>query len=803
MKIKGKTIIGTLLLTLGLPAMAQTVFSPQVNGLRSSYQNRSTATTRGEANPERGLFVVTCSMDESVAGVANKMKELGAEIRVMLGNQLVIDVPMSQLDDIAAVKGVLLIDIPSASKEKTDLVRQVSHVDEAHAGIGGLPQAYTGKGVIIGLIDVGYDYSHPMFKDKDGNLRIKGVYYPSEEDLRDEGESLSNINVTDEKGVSTTLTLTGEFITNADIILDTLKLKDNYGSHGTHCASIAAGRIMDGENGVKGIKEAGYLGGMAPEADILLSNSYVTNKQQKKFPNLSENNLKDYNSMQALYAMKHYAAQQNKPLVISWSQNNQDGFHDGTSTKARYIGNYCKQGNLMALCSSNEGEDLTYIRRAIDTGKTVNIKAVSTHYDCNLFAFIKTSKEIKVDLSVLDSNDDIVYVCNLPLTSAGKNDYEHKFYSGVTLNDDKEKVWTYKIDYYGDHGPRGNLKQYIKSGSISLEIGKGTGLDANDQPFEFVRINFNADDFTEEKDASNYNYNFMLSITSVEENVTMQAWSDNYSMYASTMEEPKSLFAGHSEYSIGDWNTSGEPVTIGAYTANIRNLNNNGELVDSKTEHVGKYASFSSYGYDFSAQKRTYPDVVTPGYAVLGADNSFLRGSMKWASRPYSNQFKNQTEPRNYSYVFKSGTSMATPAAAGIIALWVEAAKDKNKTLTNKDVKDIIAHSSDTDEFTQEEPIRYGAGKMNAYKGLLYVLGLSTGIDDLSQHQPEGISFRLTDGKLIAEGATDGTPASLYNLQGVRVSQTTVESGAISLAGLAKGVYAVQLGKLGSTLIRL
>ena len=37
----------------------------------------------------------------------------------------------------------------------------------------------------------------------------------------------------------------GEYITNKDVILDTLILKDTYGTHGTHCASIAAGTIMD------------------------------------------------------------------------------------------------------------------------------------------------------------------------------------------------------------------------------------------------------------------------------------------------------------------------------------------------------------------------------------------------------------------------------------------------------------------------------------------------------------------------------------------------------------------------------
>ena len=123
---------------------------------------------------------------------------------------------------------------------------------------------------------------------------------------------------------------------------------------------------------------------------------------------------------------------------------------------------------------------------------------------------------------------------------------------------------------------------------------------------------------------------------------------------------------------------------------------------------------------------------------------------------------------------------MTTPAAAG-----------------------IIAHSSDTDKFTEKAPARFGSGKINAYKGLLYVLDIATSIKGLSQHQPENVSFRLDGSRLYAEGADDGTPVSIYNLQGVRVIQTTVEGGTIPLDGLTQGVYAVQLGKLGSTLIRL
>jgi hypothetical protein len=55
---------------------------------------------------------------------------------------------------------------------------------------------------------------------------------------------------------------------------------------------------------------------------------------------------------------------------------------------------------------------------------------------------------------------------------------------------------------------------------------------------------------------------------------------------------------------------------------------------------------------------------------------------------------------------------------------------------------------------------------------------------------------------VFADGAEDGTSVAIYNLKGVLVRETAVEDGTISTAGLGKGVYAIQLGRLGSTLIR-
>ena len=73
----------------------------------------------------------------------------------------------------------------------------------------------------------------------------------------------------------------------------------------------------------------------------------------------------------------------------------------------------------------------------------------------------------------------------------------------------------------------------------------------------------------------------------------------------------------------------------------------------------------------------------------------------------------------------------------------------------------------------------------------------------MSKNQPERVTFRLAGDVLYADGADDGTPVTVYSLSGTVLQNTTVQQGRISLSGLYKGVYAIQLGTLGSTLIRL
>jgi hypothetical protein len=287
------------------------------------------------------------------------------------------------------------------------------------------------------------------------------------------------------------------------------------------------------------------------------------------------------------------------------------------------------------------------------------------------------------------------------------------------------------------------------------------------------------------------------------EPVEQRAWINSNSG-GGEFENVEGFDKGSADVSVGDLCTTGVPISVGSWTANNLVVDEPGGKPEAdEKETVGDISKYTSYGVDYAGHQ--HPFVLTPGNCIYSASNSFLSDEFNdvIAKQDFSNQFKGQTTPRSYRWVRANGTSMATPIAAGIIALWLQAAHDKGITLTIDKVKDIIKESTETDEFTRKAGIRAGYGKLNAYKGLLKVLGLPTAISELSQHQPQGMTFRIADGRLYADGAEDGTAITLYNLSGAIVRQTQVTGGSVSLDGLQPGVYAIQIGRLGSTLIRL
>jgi subtilisin family serine protease len=207
----------------------------------------------------------------------------------------------------------------------------------------------------------------------------------------------------------------------------------------------------------------------------------------------------------------------------------------------------------------------------------------------------------------------------------------------------------------------------------------------------------------------------------------------------------------------------------------------------------GTLACLSSCGPTLDG--RIKPDVVAPGVNIVSAvpvlTNPELAGLMVYKETKFGDE---------YALAAFSGTSMATPHVAGVVALWLQA----NPKLTQSQVKDIIKTTSHQreDKYTDKNNY-YGWGEIDAYAGILEALGLTTAIPTLSKNQPERVAFRLVGNVLYANGADDGTPVTVYSLSGTMLQHTTVQQGRISLNGIHQGIYAIQVGTLGSTLIRM
>ena len=324
----------------------------------------------------------------------------------------------------------------------------------------------------------------------------------------------------------------------------------------------------------------------------------------------------------------------------------------------------------------------------------------------------------------------------------------------------------------------------------------------NAYPYTEVFVSMTGTEWIENIDPNNdpifWGFNLYLE---PEEDTELHAWAD-YGMYVHAVRADGKKVKGSGKVSVGDFNTSGKQVSVGAWCANDK-IKYEGTEAQETGETLGSIAEFSSYGTDLAGHK--HPDVCAPGTNVVAAINSFdpsVEDLPIYQRKAYDGQFTGQTKSRDYHWGTLSGTSMSTPAAAGVVALWMQAANDMGKKLTCEDIKDIIAHSSDNDDFTKRAAAKFGYGKINAYKGLLYVLGIETSIPTLSKEQPRNVSFRVAGDMVFADGAEDGTHVAIYNLKGVLVRETAVEDGTISTAGLGNGVYAIQLGRLGSTLIR-
>lgn len=193
-----------------------------------------------------------------------------------------------------------------------DYARSYGSADKIHSGTG-LPRAYTGKGVVVGFCDTGFDPNHIAFKGADGKSRVrKLVYY-------DEPQGIRLVLDTPEKIAAWTTD-------NPDMF------------HATHVANIMTGSY----------KANGYYG-MATDAEIVATTSQ----------------LYDAGILSACEDILDYAREVGKPAVINLSLGSYNGPHDGSSLFCRYM-DLIGEEAVVCMSSGNQADDYHTYRAEFD-----------------------------------------------------------------------------------------------------------------------------------------------------------------------------------------------------------------------------------------------------------------------------------------------------------------------------------------------------------------------------------------------------------------------------------------------------
>ena len=207
---------------------------------------------------------------------------------------------------------------------------------------------------------------------------------------------------------------------------------------------------------------------------------------------------------------------------------------------------------------------------------------------------------------------------------------------------------------------------------------------------------------------------------------------------------------GDHEYGIGNPASTKNIITVGAHLSELRR--SNGSII------TGSLASFSSRGPTLDG--RVKPDLTAPGVNVISSISSFTNAS-------YLPEANTNFNGRNYEFAAFSGTSMASPVVAGLVALLLEA----NPTLSAQDVKDILIATAREDDKTGTLPsggnAEWGAGKATATRAIEMALNYLS-VQASSGNQHISVYPNPTTNRLFINGQDIKIQTvEIYNINGV------------------------------------
>lgn len=401
--------------------------------------SRSFIDTRGQLTTEKNLVhknfaLKTIDQQEFVSAylylATNTtdvafLESYGVIIDNTFDSILTVKIPVEQLEPLSQSEKVSYIEIGTPVARKMSYARTAAKVDKVQAGTD-LSHPFLGTGVIVGIIDYGFQYNHINFYDENDNyttLRVKQVW--------DQPHG--------KKYTTQTAIETAQYDDAND---DT--------GHATHVSGIATGAYSGNFN---------Y--GVAKNADIVMVSYGTTNTDIT-------------NGIKYIY---DYATSVNKPAVINMSLGSHQGPHDGTSTFDITCDNMQGAGRLLVGSAGNEGNMKLYREELLSTNQSsIDYVTFEKGYDKTSFIDIwgDNNQKFTVQIVIANTAGDVVF------TSQAYNAISSSVYHLTSLS--YSAYATGNIDIYTGKSrnatnTKGNVLVYLNS--FSMKSGYKLGIKFN------------------------------------------------------------------------------------------------------------------------------------------------------------------------------------------------------------------------------------------------------------------------------------------------------------------------------------
>lgn len=683
-----------------------------------------------------------------------RVEATGGEVSLRAGNIIIVETTIGQAETLAATEGVVTVSLPEELRMSEfqsgigyDLSRQWLGLDKIQSGAAPLPQAYGGKGAIVGIIDGGIDPNHVMFDDEEGNPRVKRIM----NHIEISGKSFTQKSETPEK-------------------VRQFKSDNNYNTHGTHVMGIAAGSFNNEAEGLN-------LTGAAPQADIAIKCGITDNARLIK----------------GLDYLTGYAAEEGKPIAINISLGSNLGPHDGTDEFPAALQEYAqKDGVTICVSASNEGADGAFMYHECDGEEPMRTFILNSPYTDYLYSQITMLPMFPQAIGMMQvwSDDDTPFdlyfdYCKYP---------EAADIAPETLS--SFKLEPFKTCYLSTTGRspvtnpdifKGDDEVFNKYYINSFVGGAGALYPANNRYYAELNFQLECPD-----QASFTNGLVSIRIVPGKPGQKFYVYGQPVGMYFgfrlhSGYMEQYGFKGSDGDGSINAMAGAKDVITVGSYTTH----NFFEHVADQVT--LGTTSSFSSWGH--TPDGRVHPLISAPGHLIVSSMSGHYFDTNLKGTEDADNEaavYYRYTDKNNKTHYWTtmSGTSMSSPYMTGIAATWLAA----DPTLTTADILRIARETADSPNAPREND---GPGMfVNAFRGLCKVLNLS-GINNVANDDEDAPYSLHRSGNTftVQAPAAASIKAEVYSLGGALALTAAAEDQELTVdaSSLAPGIYVMSL----------